>query len=84
MDCQNKGIIVSVCCKKCNGDIDTDHYFDKLLYKERYSDERTNVCIDSLSSLLDLFNRKVSSWKGFNFLSFNVIVLKKFNKPKKP
>jgi len=51
--------------------------------KNRYSIERTNAWMDSFRSLLNRFDTTVSSWKGFNFLAFIVIGLKRFLKLKK-
>lgn len=81
--CESKGIIANICHNQRNGDKDTDHYFDEKLYKERYSVERTNAWIDSFRSLLNRFDTTITSWKGFNFLAFIVIGLKKFYKLKK-
>ncbi|HCE54338.1 MAG TPA: IS5/IS1182 family transposase, partial [Lutibacter sp.] len=53
------------------------------LYKERYSIERTNAWMDSFRSLLNRFDTTLTSWKGFNFLAFIVIGLKKFTRIKK-
>lgn len=81
--CEAKGIIANICPNKRNGNNDTDHYFDEELYKERYAVERTNAWMDSFRSLLNRFDTTISSWKGFNFLAFIVIGLKKFYKLKK-
>ncbi|MCT4615936.1 MAG: IS5/IS1182 family transposase, partial [Marinifilaceae bacterium] len=42
----------------------------------------TNAWMDSYRTLLNRFDTKVSSWKGWNFISFIVIALKKFKKNK--
>ncbi|MEM6738444.1 MAG: IS5 family transposase, partial [Bacteroidota bacterium] len=42
----------------------------------------TNAWVDSFRSLLNRFDTTIESWKGFNYLSFIVLALKKF-KPKK-
>ena len=81
--CEAKGIIANICHNKRNGNEDADHYFDEKLYKERYSIERTNAWMDSFRSLLNRFDTTISSWKGFNFLAFIVIGLKKIYKLKK-
>jgi hypothetical protein len=44
--------------------------------------ERTNAWMDSYRSLLNRFDTTVESWKGFNYLEFIVIALKKFKKEK--
>lgn len=81
--CQVKGIIANICPNKRNANGDTDHYFDEKLYEERYAIEPTNAWIDSFRSLLNRFDTTLTSWKGFNFLAFIVIGLKKFFKLKK-
>ncbi|MEM1135720.1 MAG: IS5/IS1182 family transposase, partial [Bacteroidota bacterium] len=42
-----------------------------------------NAWMDSFRSLLNRFDTTITSWKGFNFLAFIVIGLKKFYKLKK-
>lgn len=81
--CEAKGIIANICPNKRNGNTDTNHYFDQKLYEERYAIERTNAWMDSFRSLLNRFDTTITSWKGFNFLAFIVIGLKKFYKLKK-
>ena len=60
-----------------------DEHFDKDLYDERYAVERTNAWMDSYRSLLNRFDTTVESWKGFNYLAFIVITIKKFKNKKK-
>lgn len=81
--CAKKDINANICFNKRNGDTDRDEYFDKELYDERYAVERTNAWMDSFRSLLNRFDTTVESWKGFNYLAFIVIALKKFKKKKK-
>ena len=81
--CANKEINANVCFNKRNGNTDRDEYFDKELYDQRYAVERTNAWMDSFRSLLNRFDTTVESWKGFNYLAFIVIALKKFNRKKK-
>ena len=81
--CEAKGIIANICPNKRNGNANTDYYFDQKLYQERYAIERTNAWMDSFRSLLNRFDTTLTSWKGFNFLAFIVIGLKKFYKLKK-
>lgn len=79
--CEAKGIIANIISNKRNGsNDDEDHYFDEKLCKERYSVERTNAWMDSFRSLLNRFGTTITSWKGFNFLAFIVIGIKKFYK----
>lgn len=81
--CEAKGVIANICPNKRNGSNDADFYFDEKLYEERYAIERTNAWMDSFRSLLNRFDTTITSWKGFNFLAFIVIGLKKFYKLKK-
>ena len=82
--CEAKGIIANICPNKRNGNNDTeDYYFDEKLFQERYAIERTNAWVDSFRSLLNRFDTTITSWKGFNFLAFIVIGLKKFYNLKK-
>lgn len=79
--CQKKEINANICFNKRNGELsDRDEYFDQELYDKRYSIERTNAWLDSFRSVLNRFDTTTESWKGFNFLSFIVIALKKIKK----
>ena len=81
--CARRDINANICFNKRNGSVDDrDEYFDRDLYDQRYAVERTNAWIDSFRSLLNRFDTTIESWKGFNYLSFIVIALKRF-KPKK-
>jgi len=82
--CAKKQINANICFNKRNGSTDDrDEYFDQELYDERFAVERTNAWMDSFRSLLNRFDTTVESWKGFNYLAFMVIALKKFAKMKK-
>ena len=81
--CGKKEINANICFNKRNGNADRDEYFDKELYDKRYSIERTNAWMDSFRSLLNRFDTTIESWKGFNYLAFIVIALKKFKKKNK-
>ena len=80
--CASKEINANICFNKRNGDTDRDEYFDQELYNERYAIERTNAWMDSFRSLLNRFDTTIASWKGFNYLSFIVLALKKFKTKK--
>ena len=60
-----------------------DELLDELLYKERYSIERTNAWIDSYRSVLNRFDTTQTSWKGWNYIAFILISLKKIRKREK-
>ena len=81
--CAKKDINANICFNKRNGDSDRDEYFDRALYDKRYAVERTNAWLDSFRSLLNRFDTTIESWKGFNYLAFMVIALKKFKKKNK-
>lgn len=78
--CESKGIIANIVQNKRNAETENDYYFDPELYKERYAIERTNAWMDSFRSLLNRFGTTVTSWKGFNYIAFMAIALKKFYK----
>lgn len=80
--CAAKDINANVCFNKRNGNIDRDGYFDQELYSERYAIERANAWMDSFRSLLNRFDTTIASWKGFNYLSFIVLALRKFKTKK--
>ena len=81
--CIKKEMIPNICPNKRNGNNEDDHLLDEELYKERYAIERTNAWMDSFRSILNRFDTNISSWIGFNFLTFCVIALNKFYKNKK-
>lgn len=81
--CIKYGIFPNVDFNVRNGDIDNDILLDELLYKERYSIERTNAWLDSFRTLLNRFDTTISSWKSFNYIAFMVILLKKIERTKK-
>ena len=75
------GITPNVCPNPRNGgDSKEDWLYDEEMYKERWKIERTNAWMDGFKAVLSRFDTTVSSWKGWNFLAFIVIFLKKFHK----
>jgi len=81
--CEAKEIHLNVAQNKRNAKLEKEHLMDQELYKERYMIERTNAWLDSFRSILNRFDTTTTSWKGFNFLGFIVIGLKKILKIKK-
>ena len=81
--CQEKGIIPNVAINNRYGNPSREHVLDENLYDERYSIERTNAWMDSFRSVLNRFDTTTTSWKGFNFLAFIVIGLRKFKQSQK-
>jgi len=53
---------------------------DDLLYKEKYSIERTNAWKDSYRSVLNRFDTTQTSWEGWNYIAFILIFPEKDNK----
>lgn len=53
------------------------------MYKESFVIERTNAWIDSFRSILCRFDTTISGWKGWSYLAFTVVSLKKFTNQKK-
>ena len=53
---------------------------DDLLYKEKYSIERTNAWMDSYRSVLNRFDTTQTSWEGWNYIAFILIFPEKDNK----
>ncbi len=62
---------------------DEKYLLDRELLSLRYSIERTNAWMDSFRSVLNRFDKTVSSWKEWNLLAFHVIFLKHINRLKK-
>lgn len=80
--CDKESITPNFAQNKRNGSEDDDLYFDELLYKERYSIERTNAWLDGFRSLLNRFDTTVASWESLNYIGFMVIALRKSKKRK--
>ena len=78
------GIISNVCPNRRNGTDSSETYmFDEEMYKERWIVERTNAWMDGFKAVLIRFDTTISSWKGWNFLAFLVIFLKKIHNAQK-
>ena len=74
-------IIPNVCPNPRNGGEPTEEWlYDEEMYKHRWKIERTNAWMDGFKSVLTRFDTTIASWKGWNFLAFIVIFLKKFHK----
>ncbi len=81
--CFKHGVIANVDFNSRNGDEHGNYLLDDLLYKKRYSIERTNAWMDSYRTLLNRFDTTMSSWKSFNYIAFILILLNKIQKRKK-
>ena len=76
------GIIANVCPNPRNGELSEEYLFDEVIYKEQFAIECTNAWMDSFRSILCRFDTTLSSWKGWNYLVFAVVFLKKFTNQK--
>lgn len=75
------GIVANVYPNPRNGcDSSEETLFDEEMYGHRWKIERTNAWLDGFKAVLVRFDTTVKSWKGWNFLAFIVIFLKKFHK----
>lgn len=77
---ESHGIVANVCPNRRNSGMPSqDRLFDEEMYKERWKIERTNAWMDSFKAVLHRFDTTISSWKGWNYLAFIVIFLKKIH-----
>jgi len=76
-ECKDRGIFPNVCFNKKNKEHEDDDYVDELLYKERYSIERTNAWLDSFRSILIRHDTTSASWEAWNYIAFAILLLRK-------
>ena len=81
--CHQQEVFPNVAFNKRRGMRRDDELLDELLYKERYSIERTNAWMDSYRSVLNRFDTTQTSWEGWNYIAFILIFLKKIRKREK-
>ena len=81
--CLRRGVFANVAFNYRVGGGEDCYLFDDILYKERYSIERTNTWLDSYRSLLDRFDVTLTSWQAWNYIAFIVILIKKVKKKQK-
>lgn len=81
--CFEYGIIPNTATNPRNGDSDELIIFDKMLYEQRYTIERTNAWMDSYRTLLNRFETTIANWMAFNYIAFMTIFLKKIYRNKK-
>ena len=75
--CFTKGIIANIDFNKRNSkNTDNQPLLDDLLYKERFSVERTNAWIDAFKVLLVRFETKAQNWLSLHYLAFSLIILR--------
>ena len=82
-DCHQQEVFPNVAFNKRRGMRRDDELLDELLYKERYNIERTNAWMDSYRSVLNRFDTTQTSWEGWNYIAFILILLKKIRKREK-
>ena len=81
--CLRMGVFANVAFNYRVGGGEDCYLFDDILYKERYSIERTNAWLDSYRSLLNRFDVTLTSWQAWNYIAFIVILMKKVKKKQK-
>ncbi|MEM6260859.1 MAG: transposase [Bacteroidota bacterium] len=65
--CEKEEVILNVKPNKRNrANLDSDQFFDELMYEEHFSIERTNVWMDSLRTLLVRQDTTSSSWSSWH------------------
>lgn len=75
--CKENDIIANIDFNKRNSKKSDCYYvFDDLLYKERFSVERTNAWIDAFKALLVRFETRTETWQGLHYLAFILILLR--------
>ena len=75
--CFSKGIIANIDFNKRNSkNTDNQSLMDDLLYKERFSVERTNAWIDAFKALLVRFETKAQTWMSLHYLAFSLILIR--------
>ena len=80
--CRRMGVFANVAFNHRAGGGEC-YLFDDILYKERYSIERTNAWLDSYRSLSNRFDVTLTSWQACNYIAFIVILMKKVKKKQK-
>ena len=81
--CLRMGVFANVAFNHRVGGGEDCYLFDDILYKERYSIERTNAWLDSYRSLLNRFDVTLTSWQAWNYIAFIIILMKKVKKKQK-
>ena len=76
-ECKDRGIFPNVCFNKKSKEHNEDDYVDELMYRERYSIERTNAWLDSFRSILIRHDTTLTSWKAWNYIAFIILLLRK-------
>lgn len=62
--------------KRNSNSIDYEYFVDELLYKERFSVERTNAWLDAFKAILTRFETRKDTWTALHYLAFALIILR--------
>lgn len=82
--CFIEGIEANIDINKRNAKIMEEHPFlDDLLYKERFSVERTNAWIDAFKALLTRFETLSEKWMGLHYICFSLILIRRVERSNK-
>lgn len=75
--CFQHGIIDNIDINKRNAqNAERDVLLDDLLYKDRFSVERTNAWIDAFKTLLVRFETKNRNWESWHYIAFAIILIR--------
>ena len=77
------GIVSNICINKRNGTTNDSIVLDELLYRERYSIERTNAWMDSFRTILNRFDTTLRNWESWNYIAFSIMLLRKCARKRK-
>lgn len=80
---KNHGIVANIRINKRNGTGNDSIVLDELLYRERYSIERTNAWMDSFRTILNRFDTTLRNWESWNYIAFSVMLLRKWVRKRK-
>lgn len=81
---EKEGVILNVAPNKRNGEkLDSEDFFDELMYQERFVVERTNAWMDSFRTLLIRQDTSISSWWAWHFIASTCWMVKRLAKQKK-
>ena len=56
--------------KRNSNSIDYEYFVDELLYKERFSVERTNAWLDAFKAILTRFETRKDTWTALHYLAW--------------
>ena len=80
---KSHGVVANIRINKRNGTGNDSTVLDELLYRERYSIERTNEWMDSFRTILNRFDTTLRNWASWNYIAFSVMLLRKWVRKRK-